>query len=396
MFRNTSTVVAEAFASTFGAAPEGVWSVPGRVSLMGDHTDREDGLSFGITHPARSAVAVSRNEDGMVRIVTDLVEERVEIALDDIEPPAERAWHDYPLGTIWAALGHLRELEEENPDAPTPSPAGLDVFLTTDLPIGGGLASSASLCGAMALAINDLWSLGLDREALAHFGYRVENHFVGATTGMADHVTVLHGDERKLVFYDSRGSDVSLIDSPVLEDEGLTQILVESGEMHRNWERIVVDRHQACDRVGEALGYRFLREAPVEEFEAAADLDPVDRRRAKYVITEIQRVLALVRILRTEGAAAVAHLFNESERSLKEDFEATSERIDLICDLALASGALGARMTGTGFGGSVYVLIPADRVVEFTTNLAEAYAEHGWDAPRAYEFASAPGARRDR
>lgn len=396
MFRNTSQVAAEAFTASFGKAPEGVWSVPGRVSLMGDHTDLEDGLTFGYTHPARSAVAVSRRSDDIVRVVTDLTSERVETTLGEITPRPERSWRDYPLGTVWAAAKYLQErTEDDEEDTPLPPVTGLDIFITTDLPIGGGLASSASICGAVSMAINDLWGLGLTKYNLASFGHRVEREFIGASTGMSDHITVLCGEEGKDVFYDSRGADVSLIEGPDTGSEGLLQILVETGQTHRNWEGVVVDRHEACTRVAKALGYQYLREVQPEEIESATELDETDRLRATYVITEIQRVLELVRMVRTEGATSTGHIFNDSQRSLREDFAATSDRIDLTAELARASGAIGARMTGSGFGGSVFVLLPEEHETQFRESLAAAYAEYGWDAPRVYEVSSSPGARRD-
>lgn len=394
MFRNTSEVAAEAFTAVFGSTPEGVWSVPGRVSLMGDHTDLEDGLTFGYAHPARSAVAVSRREDHVVRVVTDLTSEQIETTLQEIAPQQDHSWRDYPLGTIWAASRHIDENQDDE-DFVATGPTGLNIFVTTDLPIGGGLASSASICGAISLAVNELWGLGLSNQQLARFGYRVENEYIGASTGMSDHVTVLCAERGKDVFYDSRGSDVSLIVGPDLTDEGLTQILVETGQVHRNWEGVVIDRHQACTRVAKTLGYQYLREVQHDEVESATHIDEVDRRRASYVINEIQRVLDLVRLVRTEGAKSTGHLFNASQRSLRDDFEATSERIDITTELALAAGAVGARMSGSGFGGSVYVLIPAEREQQLREALAATYAENGWPAPKVYEISSSDGPRRD-
>lgn len=394
MFRNTSQVAAEAFTAAFGGEPEGVWSVPGRVSLMGDHTDLEDGLTFGYAHPARSAVAVSRREDQTVRVVTDLTDEQIETTLGEISPQRDHSWKDYPLGTIWAAGKHIHENHDVE-DFTASATTGLDIFITTDLPIGGGLASSASICGAVSMAVNDLWELGLTNQELAEFGYRVENEYIGASTGMSDHITVLCSERGKDVFYDSRGSDLSLIVGPDTEGEGLLQILVETGQVHRNWEGVVIDRHESCARVAKALGYQYLREAQQEEVESAAEIGEVDRRRASYVIGEIQRVLDLVRLVRTEGASSTGHLFNESQRSLREDFEATSERIDLTTELALSTGAIGARMTGSGFGGSVFVLIPEEHEEKFRETLSAAYAEYGWDAPKVYEISSSDGPRRD-
>lgn len=398
MIRDTSRLVAEQFAETFGAPPEGVWSAPGRVSLMGDHTDIEDGLTLAHATERRSAVAMSRRDDSVVRVRTDLAGDVIETTLEQIVPPTEHAWYDYPLGTIWAAIEHIHsfngELVDGDEDA-TLAPTGLDLFLTTDLPIGGGVASSASICGAVALALNDLWGFELDAPRLARLGYRVENNYVGASAGLADHIACLCAEKGKDVFFDARGSDVSLLDAPPLAELGLEQLLVNSGENHRNWERVVADRHDACDRVAKALGYQYLREVKLEEFEAATNLDPVDRKRASYILTEIQRVLEITRVLRTDGAAHTGPIFNESQRSLREDFEASTQRIDLITELALASGALGARMTGSGFGGSVFVLIPADRVEEFRSNVTEAFAEYGWSGLEVVTTSSADGPRRD-
>ncbi|MFD2756943.1 galactokinase [Gulosibacter faecalis] len=398
MIRDTSRLVAEQFTAAFGAPPEGVWSAPGRVSLMGDHTDIEDGLTLSHATERRSAAAVSRRSDGTIRVRTDLAGDVIETSLEALVPPADHNWYDYPLGVVWAALEHIAlfngELVEGDETAPL-TPTGLDIFLTTDLPIGGGLASSASICAAVSLALNDLWEFGLEPERLARLGYRVENAYVGASAGLADHIACLTAAAGKDVFYDARGNDVTLLDAPPLAELGLTQLLVSSGEHHRNWERIVADRHESCDRVARALGYQFLREAKLEEIEQAPGLDDVDRRRAAYVSSEIQRVLDLARVLRSEGAAHTGPLFTESQRALRDDFGASTQRIDLITELAAASGALGARMTGSGFGGSVFVLIPSDRVDELRANLTEAFREYGWDGLEIVETSSAAGPRRD-
>lgn len=398
MIRDTSRLVAEQFAAAYGAQPEGVWSAPGRVSIMGDHTDIEDGLTLAHATERRSAVAMSRRDDSVVRVRTDLAGDVIETTLEQLVPPAEHNWFDYPLGTIWAGLEHIQmfnsELIDGDEDAAL-EPTGLDLFITTDLPIGGGLASSASICGAISLAINALWGFELDMQRLARLGYRVENNYVGASAGPADHVVCLSAEANKDVFFDARGNDVTLLDAPPLAELGLAQLLVHSGENHRNWEGIVADRHDACDRVARALGCQFLREVKFEDFEAATNLDPIDRKRAAYVLTEIQRVLDITRVLRTDGVAHTGPIFNASQRSLREDFEASTQRIDLISELALANGALGARMTGSGFGGTVFVLIPRDRVDEFRNNLNEAYAEFGWNGLEVVTTSSADGPRRD-
>ena len=396
MHRTTAEIVFDGFNAAFGEEPEGVWSAPGRVSLMGDHTDIEDGLTFGFTYEARSAVAVRRRSDDRIRIVTDLTDERVETTLGELAPPQEHSWKDYPLGIAWVVRNWIDEHPVDDDDVPR-SATGLDLFLTTDVPIGGGLASSASLCAALSTALDELWGLGVNAERLARFGYDVENVYIRASSGMSDHVTVLCGDVGKDVFYDARGNDVSLIDVPPIAEQGFAALVIETGETHRNWAGTVNDRHEACDRVAHALGCQSLREVAYDDFLAArGTIDDTDWRRANYIMTEIPRVLDLTRLLRTEGAAAVGELFNASQRSLRDDFEVSTERVDAVCEIARLAGATGARMTGSGFGGSVFVLIPLDRVDAASEMLAEAYAEHGWQGLEIYRVASAPGARRDR
>lgn len=396
MHRNTSEVVREGFATAFDAQPEGVWSAPGRVSLMGDHTDLEDGISYGFTYEARSAVAVSRRADDVVRIRTDLADSGVDTTLRALEHPGVHSWRDYPVGVIRA----MRDWIAEHPpvdDEPALQATGLDLFITTDVPIGGGLASSASLCAALSAALNELWGLGQGQYRLARFGHEVENGYIGASAGMSDHATVHFGAVGHDVFYDARGGDVSLIAEPDVSAHGYAPLLIESGETHRNWAGTVNDRHAACANVAEALGLQALRECDLDDLEAARDrLDPVEWRRARYVVTEIQRVLDFTRLLRTEGPGAVGHLFNESQRSLRDDFEVSTERVDAICEIALATGAAGARMTGSGFGGCVFALVPTDRVEPLRRMLAEAYAEYGWEGLEVYEAHSSPGVRRDR
>lgn len=410
MSRNTAQIADAGFRTAFGTAPQGVWTAPGRVSLMGDHTDIEDGLSFAYTYQERSAVAVRLRDDDRVLVRTDLIDDVVDTELDAIEPPEENSWRDYPLGMIWTVLAHLRATDGAHGDglgdgdagddsgeaASAITPTGMEIFLTTDVPIGGGLGSSASICGALALALNDLWGLELSRTELARLGYRVENEYVGASSGIADHITVLCGAEGRDVFYDARGGDVSLIELPPLSDHGLVSVLIQTREVHRNWAAIVAERHAACDRVAVALGYRYLREVPPEEFAAAASrIDPSDYRRARHIVDEIQRVLDLTRVLRTEGPAHIGPLLNASQRSLAENFEATTPRIDATCEVALGSGALGARMSGAGFGGTVYAIVPEQKTEGLFDAVRARYAASGWEEPVLLISESSPGAQRE-
>lgn len=398
--------VHEGFRATFGRDPEGTWSAPGRVSVAGDHTDLQDGLSFGFAIADRTAVAIARRDDDEITIATDLTEERASGNLATLQPgEGMDDWKAYPLGMIWSVVEHARAEAEraagdvdELADRADPSAVGtgLDIFLSSDLTIGGGLASSASVCAAMGLALSDLWQLKTTPLTLAHLGHRTEVHAAGATSGIADQITVLTAKAGHDVFFDARGRDVSLIRMPDLDAADLVTLAVRTNETHRNWSAPFRERQEACARVATALGKQSLREVHIEELdERAGELDATDLRRARYIVTEIQRTLDLTRILRTEGPAHVGPTLRASQSSLRDDYEVSTERLDATCDLADHHGAIGARMIGTGLGGSVFVLISSAAAEDFGAACRDLYRERGWDEPAVTQVVACDGARRD-
>lgn len=401
MARASIRDVADGFRRTFGRDPQGVWSAPGRVSVMGDHTDTQDGLAFGFGIDLRTTVAVATRTDGRIVVATDLAPERAEADLATIAPgPAMADWKAYPLGTVWAVLEHGRENPPahllDGPDELVFLGTGVDVFLTTEVPIGGGLSSSASICAALGLALSDLWELGLSRDDLARLGQRVEREAAGADTGRADHVFALWSEPGKDVFFDARGNDVSVIDVPNLEGARLQSVVVNTREPHRNWSKPLGDRRRECERAAEMLGAQTLREVKLADLEArAGELGEATFRRARHVVTEVQRVLELTRTLREQGPGAIGPILDRSHASLRDDYGVSTERIELTVELARHFGAKGARLTGAGLGGSVLALLPPESIPAFREAIVDAYREHGWDDPELYEVASAEGARRD-
>lgn len=384
--------VAEGFRRAFGREPDGIWSAPGRVSLAGDHTDGQDGLSYAFAIPLRTTVAVATRSDDRVTVATDLAPERGEATLGTLHPAAPISdWRSYPLGIIWAVL------EAAGTAGLGSSATGLDVFLSTRLPIGGGLSSSASICAALGLALDDLWRLGFDRQRLAELGVRAEREAAGAASGIADHVTVLLAEPGQDVFYDVRGHDASLIAHPDLAAEGLVALVVDTRESHRNWSATFSDRESAVQRVAEQLGCQTLRETNLDALDAAREqLPDEDYRRARHVITEIHRSLEVARILRTEGIRGIGPTLAASQASLRDDYQVSTERIDTTVELARHLGAVAARQSGTGLGGSVVVLLPQEGREGFVDALAQAYAEFGWPAPRVFAVSADAGAKRER
>lgn len=386
--------VLDGFRSAFDREPEGLWSAPGRVSFAGDHTDVHDGVSFAFAIDRRTAVAVARRDDDAITVATDLTDERAVSTLSTPTPDEPVAdWRSYPLGMIRAVLEHAQADADRASDVGT----GLDVFLSTDLPIGGGLAASASVCAAIGIALRDVWQLELSSLQLAALGRDAEVRSAGATSGIADHVTVLAARTGHDVFFDARGNDASLIAVPGLASHGIVDLLVDTRETHRNWSETFREGDEACRAVAAELGCQSLREVRLPELEAARDrLDPREFRQARHVVTEIQRTLDLTRILRTEGPARIGDILNASQASLRDDYGVSTERIDDTCDVARQHGALGARMSGTGRGGTVLVLVPADLRGEFVEALEARYAERGWETPTVFDAIASDGARRDR
>lgn len=394
--------VRDGFRAAFGRDPDGIWSAPGRVSVMGDHTDTQDGLSFGFAIAERTAVAIARRDDTAITIATDLTDERATADLTTLRAGEGMAdWRAYPLGMIWAVVEHARAAAANGGNDPgrheaTDVGSGLDVFLSTDLPIGGGLASSASVCAAVGVGLSDLWQLDYDPVAIADLGVKTEVSAAAAATGIADHVTVLTAVHGHDVFFDVRGRDVSLIEMPDLEAADLVTLAVDTHEAHRNWAEPFSERQASCERVAAKLGKQALREVRIEELEAhASELDPTDLRRARHVVTEIHRTLDFTRILRTEGPLHTGPTLRASQASLRDDFEVSSERIDATCEVAERSGAVGARMIGSGLGGSVFVVIAPGAVADFTDACTRLYRDRGWPEPTVRRVSASQGARRD-
>jgi len=382
---------------------------------MGEHTDVQDGITLGVGIDLRSAVAIARREDDRILVASDLVDDRAETTLGslaetarlDAATPAERSdWKSYVLGTVWASLvaargdeaqlgDTARELFAEAHDRSFTG-TGLDVFVTTDVPIGAGLAASASMCGAISSALDELWDFRFTTAQLAAIGHTAENGAVLAPTGLSDHFTVLSARPRCAVFFDARGNDAFPIELPESIGIRLRALVVDTRETHRNWTAEFAERLRSCASAAEAIGVQTLREARLEELEAARDrMSDTDFRRARHVMTEIQRTLALTRSLRADEGAGSAQLFSESNASQRDDFGIFTERTTFTSELLLHLDAAAVRLSGAGVGGSLLALVPIEAVDHVRQVVVEAYREHGWETPHIFELAPCDGPRNE-
>lgn len=375
--------LATAFTQRFGYEPAGIWSAPGRVNLIGEHTDYNSGfvLPFAINHS--TLVAAATRQDRTVRVASTLGEgDEVQVDLDGLHPGSVDGWPAYPVGVLWA-------LEQAGHRLP-----GFDLLIDSNVPVGAGLSSSAALECAVAVAANDLMDAGLSASELALVGQRAENEMVGAPTGVMDQTASLRGRAGHAVFLDCRSFESELVPFP-LQEEGLTLLVIDTRVSHSHSTGGYADRRKSCERGAELMGVASLRDLSIADLAAAAGiLDEETLRRVRHIVTENERVQDAVKVLADKGPAAIGQLLDVSHSSMRDDFEISCDELDLAVDTARANGALGARMTGGGFGGSAIALTPTDDVDRVTTAVTEAFAEAGYVAPSIFTVLPDDGARR--
>lgn len=378
--------VVEGFEEAYGTAPSGIWSAPGRVNLIGEHTDYNLGFVLPFAINRRTIVALGPRDDGRIGVASAYADEVAEIAIADLAPDRLRGWAAYPLGVAWALGQHGADL------AAVP---GVNLFVESTVPVGAGLSSSAAIESAVALALNDVWQLGFDRPTLAKVGQLAENKAVGAPTGIMDQSASLLGRDDHAVFLDCRSLESQLVPLGFAE-AGLEVLVIDTGVKHSHATGGYASRRASCEAGAKALEVASLRELTVDDLpRARALLDDETFRRVRHVITENQRVLDTVERLRTEGPLAIGELLDASHLSMRDDFEISVPELDLAVETAQAAGAIGARMTGGGFGGAAIALVPSDGISRIQVAIDGAFAEHGFGQPTMFTVTASNGAARD-
>ncbi|MHA7292296.1 galactokinase [Arthrobacter sp. HLT1-21] len=377
------TDLVAAFTGRFGSDPVGVWSAPGRVNLIGEHTDYNLGfvLPFAINQSTR--VAAARRTDRTVRVASTFSGgDDVTVELDGLRPGSVDGWAAYPVGVLWA-------LEQAGHRLP-----GLDLLIDSSVPVGAGLSSSAAIECAVAVAANDLAGAGLSAPELALVGQRAENEMVGAPTGVMDQSASLLGRSGHAVFLDCRSLKAQLVPLPLAET-GLTLLVIDTRVSHSHSTGGYADRRGSCERGAELMGVASLRELRVADLaEAAGTLDEETFRRVRHVVTENARVEDMVELLAAKGPTAIGQLLDASHSSMRDDFEISCPELDRAVESARSNGALGARMTGGGFGGAAIALTPNDDVDRVTAAVQDAFAAAGFTAPSIFSVLPADGAGR--
>ncbi|MGH3565211.1 MAG: galactokinase [Pseudonocardia sp.] len=377
--------VRDEFVRHVGSGPAGAWAAPGRVNLIGEHTDYNDGFALPMALDRRVLVAAAPAVGGGSRVWSGQQGgAAVGFLAARVVPGDVPGWAGYAAGVFWAlrAGGH--------------PVLDLDVVLSGDLPMGAGLASSAALGCAVALALTDLAGVRLARTELASVVRRSENDFVGAPTGGMDQLAVVHGRRGHLVYIDTRSLAVDHVPfDPAAQ--GLALLVVDTRAPHAHVDGQYGERRRRCADAARMLGVAALRDVDVPGLGAALARLPDGplRSRARHVVTENDRVREMVALLRS-GAdlRAAGVLLTASHASLRDDFEVTVPHLDVAVAAALGAGAHGARMTGGGFGGCVIALVDAGTVPAVVTAIERAFAGQGFGRPAAFTATPSPGARR--
>lgn len=384
---------AAAFRDVHDASPSGVWSAPGRVNLIGEHTDYNDGFVLPFALTKRIAAAASARTDGMLTLASidsdGVLHTGKPLPIAELSPGVPSDWRVYPAGVAWA----LRRGATDYTGALT---AGADIVLATDVPTGAGLSSSAALECAVAMA---LLGLGGQREPdttqrtrIAVWAQRAENEYVGAPTGILDQMAAMCCSDGHAMYLDVRSG----VGEPVPFDPaaaGLTVLVIDTRTKHSHGESEYGERRMGTERAAAILGVPALRDVTEQALPEILPLLPQDLHGlVRHVVTENQRVLDVVELLRANKIDEVGKLLNSSHESLSKDYRVSSTELDHAVGAAQRAGALGARMTGGGFGGSAIALVHESRQDAVREAVRTSFSDAGLSEPRFFTALPAPGA----
>ncbi len=379
----------EDFETAFGRPPEVGWSAPGRVNLIGEYTDLNESFVLPIALPRTTRAFVARRSDRalMVRSTHHGDGDRSEPVMVRLGGPAlPGGWAAYPAAVAMAleATGY--------------PVSGADLLIDSDVPVGAGLSSSAALECSVAAALCSLAGADIAPMDLAVVARRAENDFVGVPCGIMDQAASMCCREAHALLLDTRSLEVRQVPFD-LGAAGLGLLVVDTRVKHELGASAYSRRWEACQLAARTLGVRALRDVPADQVESALSAlggvwDGEVRRRARHVLTEQARVLHVVELLRAGDPGAMGDDLFAGHASLRDDFEVSCAELDAVVDAARAAGALGARMTGAGFGGSAIVLAEQARLGAIESAVRASFGDRGFAAPHCFAVTAAGGAHR--
>lgn len=354
------------------------WRVPGRVNLIGEHLDHNGGGVLPIAIDRSLLVKARARPDDIVNVWSR--GERASFCVD-VSPGEVTDWSAYAAGAVWALRGAGVTV------------TGADLVLESDLPVGAGLSSSAAMTCGIALALSDLAGDERPREDLAVLARAAENDFVGVPTGLMDQYAVLLAQAGHALHVDFGSTPPAVEPIPVdWADAGLTLAVIDTKVHHALASSEYAVRREECSDIAESLALDSLASIGLDGLLSLTD--ETRKARARHVLTESTRVRGAVTALRRRDWNQFGAMLTSSHESLRDDFAVSCEELDVAVDAATASGALGARMTGGGFGGSAIALIEPEKVDALRSRLEAAYAARSWASPEVFTVQPAPGATR--
>ena len=377
---NAVEKLAVRYKELIGSPPEGIWFAPGRVNLIGEHTDYNDGFVLPFALEQRALVAAGLREDARVVMHALDLGETAELSLSELRPGIG-GWQAYLSGVLWA----LREAGNQI--------GGITMVLTSDVPFGAGLSSSAAIeCSVMAAAC-DLFGLDIAPIDRAKLTQRAENVYVGAPTGLLDQAasTLCRADNG--LFLDCRTLETAEVPLP-LHEQGVEILVLDTRTPHSHVDGEYGEPRATCEQAARLLGVSALRD--VTDLEAAlAELpDERMRKRVRHVVTENERTRAALELARAEKLSALPPLLDASHASMRDDYEITVPTVDLAVETARHHGALGARMTGGGFGGCIIAWCSLGQAVGIADAIQNAFREAEFREPAWFTAKPSEGAGR--
>jgi galactokinase len=374
--------VRPAFGQRYGSQPSAVWSAPGRVNLIGEHTDYNDGFVLPFALPHRTAVAVSRAEGPQWTVWSESNDDVVHFGPADLEPGRVSGWGAYVAGVLWA----LREAGVAVPPA--------RIAIASDVPLGGGLSSSAALeCAVLAAAL-DLAGATRPEAEWPAIAQRAENAYVGVPCGIMDQSAATLCRKGHALFLDCRSLETEHVPL-ALTAADLSVLVIDTRAPHRLVTGEYAERRATCEAAARALGVPALRDVTDLDAALAALPDDRSRRRVRHVVTENGRVGETVDRLRAGRPEAIGPLLDASHASLRDDYQVTVPELDVAAETAVTAGALGARMTGGGFGGCVIALVRAPEADSVAAAVVDAFARRDFAPPTAFVATPAAGVGRE-
>ncbi len=374
---NLRSKVVETFVDRFNAQPTAIVRAPGRVNLIGEHTDYNDGFVLPMAIDRAAWIALRPRADGVVSVASLDFEQTAAFSLDRITHSDE--WDEYLRGVAWA-------LKEDGLDL-----SGWEGVIGSEIPIGAGLSSSAAVEMATVLAFAAVSGFERDPEWRARLGQTAENEWVGAQTGIMDQMASAGGIAGHALLIDCR----SLQSEPVRLPPEVSVVVLDTGTRRGLVDSAYNLRREQCSMATEHFSVLALRDVSLERLQTErSEMDPIVFRRARHVINENQRVLDMVAAMKQGDIERMGQLVNESHDSLRDDFEVSSPALDQMVEIARRqAGCLGARMTGAGFGGCAMALVTDSEAGGFVQDVRTAYQVESGLEPEIYLCEASDGAK---